>query len=76
MECLRDNGVAYIRKVEHVTIGSYKQDYRLNGDPTWHMQRGGKAKPIGGWWMKFTAINSQRVLWETTKALVDYSRIT
>jgi UDP-2,3-diacylglucosamine pyrophosphatase LpxH len=62
---------------QHLKLGSYKVDYRLDGKGTWHMQRpGGTPKPLGGCWLRFFADRSGGQLgiqYQLIKADVDYS---
>lgn len=37
----------------HLRVGSYKADFRRDGAATWHTQRGGRSKPLGGVFVKF-----------------------
>lgn len=41
------------RERQHARVGSYKADFRRDGAPTWHTQRGGRSKPLGGAFVRF-----------------------
>lgn len=72
-EHLTDSGRVVLRPRTHTKLGSYKQDFRIDGAPTWHMMRpGGTPKPVGGKFLRFFADGS-RVAWEITDAPVNYA---
>lgn len=68
------NGRIRLKPRTHLKLGSYKMDYRLDGEPTWHMQRpGGTPKPLGGAFIRFYCEKVDRgIEWEVRSAPVDY----
>ena len=67
-------GRVELREVEHLQLGSYKSDFRLDGTATWAMMKMGNPKPIGGYWLRFFYKNN-RIQWEVQKAQVDYPNL-
>lgn len=63
------------RRIEHIQVGSYKQDFRTDGVGTWFQQKIGTAKPIGGQWLEFSSRNGRDIEWTVTPAWVDYSKL-
>jgi hypothetical protein len=70
-------GRVELREVEHIQLGSYKQDFRVDGTATWAMMKMGSPKPIGGYWIRFFLkdAHSKRIQWEVQKAQVDYPNL-
>lgn len=75
MESINDHGVAIFKPRIHIKLGSYKLDYRLDGAGTWHMERGGKPKPLGGTFIRFWCEAGRRIVVETRKPHVNYARL-
>lgn len=76
-EALDNRGRVHFRHRQHCKLASYKLDYRLDGEPTWHMQRpGGTPKPIGGKFLRFFCdAAADRVLCEIVPAPVNYGAL-
>jgi hypothetical protein len=68
------SGRVELREVEHIQLGSYKSDFRLDGTATWAMMKMGNPKPVGGYWLRFFYKNN-RIQWEVQKAQVDYPNL-
>jgi hypothetical protein len=70
-------GQVELREVEHIQLGSYRQDFRTDGNATWAMMRQGAPKPVGGYWIRFhlPRRRNNHVEWEVQKARVDYPRL-
>lgn len=49
-ERLTDQGNMGLPSQLHLQCGTYKQEYTAGNG--FHMQRGGPAKPLGGWWLR------------------------
>lgn len=63
------------RKVQHIQVASYKQDFRTDGVGTWAMMKMGTPKAIGGTWLRFYCPNGKDVEWEIRPAWVDYANL-
>lgn len=71
-ESLNDAGRVIETPIQHIQLGSYKRDFRTDGVGTWHMQKSGATKPIGGQWLRFYSPHGNDVRHEVTEAWVDY----
>lgn len=74
-EGLTAAGRVRVRKSAHIQLGSYKLDFTPDGAGTWHTQREGGPKPIGGRFLRFFSPDGRRVAWETRKPDIDYDRL-
>lgn len=72
VEGLGANGRVRVFERQHVRVGSYKSDFRTDGAPTWHMQRGGRAKPLGGAFVRFYSPESSVVAFDVHYPHVNY----
>ncbi len=74
-EGLTAAGRVRVRESSHIQLGSYKQDFAPDGAGTWHTQRGGGPKPLGGVFLRFYCPNGDRVAWEVRKPDIDYDNL-
>lgn len=68
-------GRVRVRESTHIQLGSYKLDFTPDGAGTWHTQREGGPKPIGGTFLRFFCPDGRRVHWETRKPHIDYDKL-
>ena len=68
-------GRVQVKECRHLQIGSYKMDFRTDGDATWHTMREGGPKPIGGCFIRFFSPNGRSVYWEERRPHIDYSAL-
>jgi hypothetical protein len=59
----------------HIQLGSYKSDFRLDGESSWFMEKIGEPKPVGGYWLTFSSNDGQRVQWSVNDVDVDYPNL-
>jgi hypothetical protein len=74
-EGLTRSGRVRVRESTHVQLGSYKLDFTPDGAGTWHTQREGGPKPIGGSFLRFYSPDGDRVCWETRKPDINYDKL-
>jgi hypothetical protein len=74
-EGLTQAGRVRIRESCHVQLGSYKLDFDPAHPGTWHEQREGGPKPIGGSFLRFYTPDARRVCWEIRKAEINYDKL-
>lgn len=60
---------------QHIRVGSYKADFRTDGKGTWHMMRGGRAKPLGGAFVKFYCPEAYTVAFTVEYPHVNYDSL-
>jgi hypothetical protein len=72
VEGLNRDGRVRVFERQHVRVGSYKSDFRTDGAPTWHMQRGGRAKPLGGAFVRFYCPEQCVIAFEVQYPHVNY----
>lgn len=60
---------------QHVRVASYKSDFRADGAPTWHTQRGGRTKPLGGAFIRFYCPEAKQVAFEVSYPYVNYDAL-
>ncbi len=53
-ECVSSQGRVYHKPQKHICTATYKEEYGA-GAEGWHVERGAPPKPLGGYWLKFSA---------------------
>jgi hypothetical protein len=74
-EGLTAAGRVKVRESTHIQLGSYKLVFTPDGAGTWHTQREGGPKPIGGMFLRFYSPDGHKVFWETRKPHIDYDQL-
>jgi hypothetical protein len=75
VEGLNSTGRVRTFERQHVRVASYKADFRTDGVGTWHMQRGGRAKPLGGAFVRFYCPEKMIVAFEVSYPHVNYDSL-